>query len=48
MTGRQDQHAEGDQRVELLGCWGEFLKFRVKKGIGWTTQACTNMNTTCA
>ena len=43
-----DPHAEGDQRVELLGCWGEFLKVRVKKGIGWTTQACTNMNTTCA
>jgi hypothetical protein len=42
-----DPHAEGDQRVELLGCWGEFLKVRVKKGIGWTTQACTNMNTTC-
>ena len=43
-----DPHAEGGQRVELLGCWGEFLKVRVKKGIGWTTQACTNMNTTCA
>jgi hypothetical protein len=43
-----DPHADGDQPVELLGCWGEFLKVHVKKGIGWTTQVCTNMNTTCA
>jgi hypothetical protein len=42
-----DPHADGDQPVELLGCWGEFLKVHVKKGIGWTTQVCTNMNTTC-
>ena len=26
----------------------EFLKVHVKKGIGWTRQACTNMNTTCS
>jgi hypothetical protein len=41
-------HAEGDQKVDLLGCWGEFLKVHVKKGTGWTTQVCTNMNTTCS
>ena len=43
-----DSHAAGDQQVDLLGCWGEFLKVRVKAGTGWTRQACTNMNTTCA
>jgi hypothetical protein len=43
-----DPHAAGDQPVELLGCWGEFLKVHVKKGTGWTKQVCTNMNTTCA
>jgi hypothetical protein len=42
-----DLHAPGDQHVDLLGCWGEFLKIHVKKGTGWTKQACTNMNTTC-
>jgi hypothetical protein len=42
-----DPHAAGDQPVELLGCWGDFLKVRVKKGVGWTRQVCTNMNTTC-
>ncbi|HEY4141059.1 MAG TPA: hypothetical protein VGM57_06585 [Pseudolabrys sp.] len=41
-------HAAGDQQVDLLGCWGEFLKVHVKKGIGWTKEACTNMNTTCS
>ena len=43
-----DAHAAGDQKVDLLGCWGEFLQVHVKKGTGWTTQACTNMNTTCS
>jgi len=43
-----DLHAAGDQPVDLLGCWGEFLKVHVKKGTGWTRQACTNMNTTCS
>jgi hypothetical protein len=43
-----DLHAPGDQKVEMLGCWGEFLQVRVKKGIGWTKQACTNMDTTCS
>ena len=42
-----DGHAAGDQQVDLLGCFGEFLKVHVKKGIGWTKAACTNMNTTC-
>jgi hypothetical protein len=42
-----DLHAPGDQHVDLLGCWGEFLKIHVEKGTGWTKQICTNMNTTC-
>jgi hypothetical protein len=43
-----DLHASGDQKVEVLGCWADFLQVRVKKGIGWTRQACTNMDTTCS
>lgn len=43
-----DRHAAGDQPVELLGCWGAFLKVHVKKGSGWTQAVCTNMNTTCS
>lgn len=43
-----DPHASGDQAVELLGCSGAFAKVRVKKGIGWTRQLCTNMVTTCS
>ena len=42
-----DPHASGDQQVDLLGCWGDFLKVHAKKGTGWTKQVCTNMNTTC-
>ncbi|WP_315797649.1 hypothetical protein [Bradyrhizobium sp. SZCCHNRI3043] len=43
-----DPHANGDQAVELLGCFGDFAKIRMKKGIGWTRQLCTNMVTTCS
>jgi hypothetical protein len=43
-----DPHAPGDQKVDLLGCWGEFLKVHVRKGSGWTREACTNMDTTCS
>jgi len=43
-----DPHAAGDQQVDLLGCWGDFLKVHVKKGTGWTTGVCTNMLTTCS
>jgi hypothetical protein len=43
-----DAHASGDQAVELLGCFGDFAKVRVKAGIGWTRQLCTNMVTTCS
>ena len=43
-----DPHADGDQPVELLGCSGDFLHVRLKKSTGWTREACTNMNTTCA
>jgi hypothetical protein len=43
-----DPHAPGEQKVDLLGCWGEFLKIHVRKGSGWTREACTNMDTTCS
>jgi hypothetical protein len=43
-----DLHAPGDQTVEMLGCWGDFLQVHVKKGTGWTKEACTNMDTTCS
>lgn len=43
-----DRQAAGDQQVDLLGCWGDFLKVHVKKGTGWTKDVCTNMNTTCS
>ncbi|HEV2652600.1 MAG TPA: hypothetical protein VGU69_15165 [Rhizomicrobium sp.] len=43
-----DPDAAGDQPVTLLGCSGDFLKVRVKKGTGWTKGACTNQRTTCA
>jgi hypothetical protein len=43
-----DLHAPGEQQVDLLGCWGEFLKVHVRKGSGWTREACTNMDTTCS
>lgn len=43
-----DAHAVGDQTVDLLGCWEGFVKVRVKKGVGWTKDACTNLQTTCA
>ena len=46
-SAKIDAHAAGDQTVDLLGCWGEFLKVHVEKGTGWTKQVCTNMNTTC-
>ncbi|CCD93765.1 conserved exported hypothetical protein [Bradyrhizobium sp. ORS 375] len=47
-SAKLDPHADGDQAVELLGCSGAFAKVRVKKGIGWTRQLCTNMVTTCS
>ena len=47
-TDLVDPRAAADQPVELLGCWREFLKVHVRKGIGWTMHARTNMNTTCA
>src|SRR5262249_4540431 len=40
-------HLLGDQPVELLGCSGVFLEVNVNKHVGWTKEACTNMNTTC-
>lgn len=42
-----DPGAQGDQPVDLLGCWGDFLKLRTAFGVGWTRRACTNMLTTC-
>jgi hypothetical protein len=43
-----DPGAAGDQPVTLLGCSGDFLKVRVRKGTGWTKGVCTNQRTTCA
>lgn len=43
-----DAHAAGDQKVDVLGCWGHFLKVRVAEGVGWTKDVCTNINTTCS
>jgi hypothetical protein len=46
-SGLLDGPASGDEQVDLLGCWDDFLKVHVKKGTGWTQHVCTNMNTTC-
>ncbi|HEY4202515.1 MAG TPA: hypothetical protein VGM83_18340 [Devosiaceae bacterium] len=43
-----DPAAAGDQAVDVLGCWGDFLKVHVEKGTGWTQRPCTNMVTTCS
>jgi hypothetical protein len=43
-----DRHTPGDQKVEMLGCWRDFLQVRVSRGTGWTKHACTNMDTTCS
>lgn len=37
-----------DQQVHVLACWGDFLKIRVKNGVGWTKTLCLNQRTTCA
>lgn len=39
---------EGDQQAHLLACWGDFMKIRVKGGVGWTKSLCLNQRTTCA
>jgi hypothetical protein len=44
---RLDPRASGDQRVDLLGCWGDFVKIHIKKGVGWTKGLCLNQRTTC-
>jgi hypothetical protein len=40
-------HVDGDQSVQLLGCWGEFAKIHIKEGTGWTRSLCLNQRTTC-
>jgi hypothetical protein len=42
-----DPHADGDQSVDFLGCWGDFVKVHMKKGTGWTQGLCLNQRTTC-
>lgn len=42
------KHADGDQPVQFLGCWGDFAKIHVKEGTGWTRSLCLNQRTTCA
>lgn len=39
---------DGDQPAYLLGCAGDFVKIRVKGGVGWTKALCLNQRTTCA
>jgi hypothetical protein len=41
-------HLPGDQQVDFLGCWGDFVKVHAKNGTGWTRQLCLNQRTTCA
>jgi hypothetical protein len=38
----------GDQPAYLLGCAGDFVKIRIKSGVGWTKTLCLNQRTTCA
>lgn len=42
------EHADGDQPVQFLGCWGEFAKIHIKEGTGWTRSLCLNQRTTCS
>ena len=37
-----------DQQVLLLGCSHDFMKVRVKGGVGWTRALCLNQRTTCS
>jgi len=39
---------EGDQQALLLACAHDFMKIRVKGGVGWTKALCLNQRTTCA
>ena len=39
---------ESDQQALLLACAGDFMKVRVKGGVGWTRALCLNQRTTCA
>jgi hypothetical protein len=48
VKGRQIfQSEDSDQPVDLLACWHDFIKIRIKHGIGWTKRVCTNQRTTC-
>jgi hypothetical protein len=49
IKGRQIlQSGDGDQPVDLLACWHDFIKIRIKHGTGWTKHVCTNQRTTCS
>ena len=39
---------DADQPAYLLGCAGDFVKIRIKAGVGWTKTLCLNQRTTCA
>lgn len=39
---------DSDQPAYLLACAGDFVKIRVKGGVGWTRKLCLNQRTTCA
>ncbi|HEX4302099.1 MAG TPA: hypothetical protein VHZ78_04865 [Rhizomicrobium sp.] len=38
---------DGDQDVQLLGCWQDFYKIRIHEGTVWTKAVCLNERTTC-
>lgn len=40
--------ADLDQQVAFLDCWHDFMRIRVKGGIGWTKELCLNQRTTCS
>jgi hypothetical protein len=42
------QSEDIDQPVDLLACWHDFIKIRIKHGTGWTKRVCTNQRTTCS
>jgi hypothetical protein len=42
------QSEDVEQPVDLLACWHDFIKIRIKHGVGWTKRVCTNQRTTCS
>jgi hypothetical protein len=38
---------DGDQDVQLLGCWQDFYKIHIHEGTVWAKAVCLNERTTC-